>query len=135
MESTLAHIQINVKAENLGFYKELMTFLGWPAWVDEATIFGAGDKNGASVWFVSDGMKDTANDYDGRGMNHLAFGASSVADVDEAAAYLRAKGVALLFEAPRHRPEFASGPDNTYYQVMFESPDKVLFEVVYTGPK
>ena len=23
----------------------------------------------------------------------------------------------------------------TYYQVMFESPDKVLFEVVYTGAK
>ncbi len=36
---------------------------------------------------------------------------------------------------PRHRPEFSQGPDQTYYQVMFESPDRVLFEVVYTGPK
>jgi hypothetical protein len=26
------------------------------------------------------------------------------------------------------------GPGETYYQVMFTSPDGVLFEVVYTGP-
>ena len=40
-----------------------------------------------------------------------------------------------LFETPRHRPDFAHGEDTTYYQVMFESPDRILFEIVYTGPK
>jgi hypothetical protein len=49
--------------------------------------------------------------------------------------YLREHNVQPLFETPRHRPEFSAGPDQTYYQVMFESPDRILFEVVYTGPK
>lgn len=35
----------------------------------------------------------------------------------------------------RHRPEFSWGPDDTHDQVMFESPDRTLIEVVYTGPK
>lgn len=135
MESTLKHIQINVKAENLGFYRDLFGFLSWSTWHDGGGILGVGESNGASVWFVAEGLKDVKNDYDGPGMNHLGLGAGSIADVDASVKYLREKGIALLFETPRHRPEFASGPDNTYYQVMFESPDKVLFEVVYTGPK
>lgn len=36
--------------------------------------------------------------------------------------------------ACRHPVEF-SVPGNTYCQVMFESPDQILLEVVYTGPK
>jgi hypothetical protein len=40
----------------------------------------------------------------------------------------------MLFETPRHRPEFSS-EDSTYYQIMFESPDRILLEFVYTGPK
>jgi hypothetical protein len=34
-----------------------------------------------------------------------------------------------------HRPEFSMSTEETYYQVMFESPDRILFEVVYTGTK
>ena len=41
----------------------------------------------------------------------------------------------LLFETPRHRPDFARSADQTYYQVMFEIPDHILLEVVYTGRK
>jgi len=48
--------------------------------------------------------------------------------------YLKKAGVPALFETPRHRPDFCSSPDQTYYQVMFESPDRLLFEVVYSGP-
>jgi hypothetical protein len=40
----------------------------------------------------------------------------------------------MLFDTPRHRPDFSQSPDHTYYQIMFESPDRILFEVVYTGP-
>ncbi|MFN0147374.1 MAG: hypothetical protein ACKVT1_12755, partial [Dehalococcoidia bacterium] len=87
-----------------------------------------------SLWFVAD-ASGAVNDYDGVGMNHLGIGAESIADVDAVVAWLGAKGMPALFETPRHRPEFAGGPDDTYYQVMFESPDRVLFEVVYTGPK
>ena len=68
------------------------------------------------------------------GLNHLAFGVDSVADVDNAAEWLTERGIEHLFGTPRHRPEFSSDDKTTYYQVMFESPDKLLFEIVYTGP-
>lgn len=55
--------------------------------------------------------------------------------MDAVAANLKAQGVELLFETPRHRPEFTESEEQTYYQVMFESPDRILLEVVYTGPK
>jgi hypothetical protein len=55
--------------------------------------------------------------------------------VDTVAAFLRRKNVPALFGTPRHRPEFAEGEGQTYYQVMFTSPDHVLLEVVYIGPK
>jgi catechol 2,3-dioxygenase-like lactoylglutathione lyase family enzyme len=80
-------------------------------------------------------MKDVDNDYDGIGMNHVGLTVNSQAEVDEVTAYLQKNGVKPLFETPRHRPEFCDKPDATYYQVMFESPDRILFEVVYTGPK
>ncbi len=35
---------------------------------------------------------------------------------------------------PHHRPEFAMNEKYTYYQVMFETPDRILFEIVYMGP-
>ncbi|MFN3335240.1 MAG: VOC family protein, partial [Caldilinea sp.] len=72
---------------------------------------------------------------DGPGMNHLAFTAASIADVDEAVGWLRAHDVAALFDTPRHRPEFARDEQSTYYQVMFETPDRILLEIVYIGPK
>ena len=81
-----------------------------------------------------DGAKAVGNDYDGPGMNHVAIAAASQADVDATVGYLHDRGIEVLFDTPRHRPEF-SGEGTTYYQVMFESPDRVLFEVVYTGPK
>jgi len=133
MKSNLSHLQINVRPENLGFYKELLTFLGWQVLFEEGEFFGMGCEQGSSLWFGA-GLKDLDNDYDGRGMNHLAFAVDCKGEVDEAAAYLKKHNIPALFETPRHRPEFSS-PGNTYYQVMFESPDKILFEVVYIGTK
>ena len=133
MQTAFGHLQINVKAANIAFYRELFRFLGWQALVDTDGMVGVGDANGGSLWFIGE-SKDVANDYDGPGVNHIALRASSIADVDEAVTYLRQHNVAALFETPRHRPEF-SGEGQTYYQVMFESPDRLLFEVVYTGPK
>lgn len=135
MQTHIGHIQFNVRQTNLPFYRDLMAFLGWQTLYDVEAMLGVSGPGGSSLWFAAFGIKDVSNDYDGPGMNHFGFGAASQADVDAVAAHLQEAGVALLFDTPRHRPDFAQGPDHTYYQVMFESPDRILFEVVYIGPK
>ena len=133
MQTSLGHLQVNVRPENLSFYKELMAFLGWETLYDGDTMLGVAGTNGASLWFVGE-VSQATNDYDGPGVNHIGIGTETQADVDAAANYLTDRGVALLFETPRHRPEF-SGDGHTYYQIMFETPDRILLEVVYTGPQ
>ncbi len=140
MQTKLGHMQINVQGNNMQFYRDLMNLLGWQVIYDgtvppeNVAMLGVADPNGASVWFAGQ-SKAVANDYDGPGVNHLAIGTQSQSDVDEVAKYLEQRDIKLLFGTPQHRPEFAMSPDQTYYQVMFESPDRVLLEVVYTGPK
>ena len=134
MQTHLAHIQFNVRPENMPFYKDLMGFLGWQPIYDGDGMLGVAGKNGESFWFIGQ-VKEVTNDYDGPGVNHLGLGAASQADVDAVAAYLAERGVELLFETPRHRAEFSQSAEQTYYQVMFETPDRILVEVVYTGPK
>ncbi|MCC7365328.1 MAG: VOC family protein [Dehalococcoidia bacterium] len=134
MKTGLYHLQVNIAPENVAFYRELMAFLGWDTLYETDGMLGVGGSNGASLWFIG-ASNGAANDYDGPGMNHLGIGAESIADVDAVVAHLREQGIAALFETPRHRPEFASDESSTYYQVMFKSPDNLLFEVVYTGPK
>lgn len=133
MQSGLSHIQFNVRVENVPFYKDLFSFLGWGIEHEDSNVVGVSGKHGESIWFIGE-VKDVSNDYDGPGMNHLAIGAESQADVDSASEHLTSKDIKMLFETPRHRPEF-SGDGTTYYQIMFESPDRILFEFVYTGPK
>lgn len=134
MKSGLYHVQVNIQPQNLPFYRGLMAFLGWSALYDGDGILGVAGSNNASLWFITE-TKAVTNDYDGPGTNHLGIGVESQADVDAVVGYLKENGVACLFETPRHRPEFSSGEGQTYYQVMFASPDNLLFEVVYTGPK
>ena len=134
MEAKVGHIQFNVRADNLSFYRGLLGFLGWNTLYDVPEMLGMGGANGQSLWFGGQ-VKDVTNDYDGPGMNHMAFSAASVTEVDAAAAYLTEQGVPLLFDTPRHRPEFSGDEQSTYYQIMFETPDRILLEVVYIGPK
>ena len=68
-------------------------------------------------------------------MNHIGVRADEQRDVDTVAKFLSGHGVAARFGTPRHRPEFAEGEGQTYYQVMFTFPDNTLFEVVYIGPQ
>ncbi|MCC6315811.1 MAG: VOC family protein [Thermomicrobiales bacterium] len=135
MPTNVSHLQYFTKGDNLGFYRDLMGFLGWETLHDDADqgIIGFGSPDGVSIWFVGH-ANDAANDYDGVGLNHLALGAASIAEVDATVDYLARSGVPALFETPRHRPEFAWGEGQTYYQVMFETPDRLLLEIVYTGP-
>ncbi len=141
MKSHFGHSQINVAQGNLSFYRDLIGFLGWETILDGGVEGGffvvRGEHDGVLIF--NGHANAAANDYDGPGTNHLAIGVNAQADVDAVADYLRERGVAPLFETPRHRPEVSAGiggsEEDTYYQVMFASPDNLLFEVVYTGPK
>lgn len=135
MQTHLSHLQFNVQPANIAFYKDLMTHIGWLPLYEVEGMLGVADQGKASLWFIGQVKEGVNNDYDGPGLNHLAFGTATQAEVDAVARFLTEQGVALLFETPRHRPEFSESEDQTYYQVMFESPDRILFEVVYTGPK
>jgi catechol 2,3-dioxygenase-like lactoylglutathione lyase family enzyme len=134
VQSTLGHLVINIHVDAIPFYKDLFSFLGWEILFDDPKMLGVQDKNKVSLW-LGEPIKQIDNDYDGTGMNHLALSVPSQAAVDETVAYLKAHHISPLFETPRHRPEFCGSEEVTYYQVMFESPDHILFEVVYTGPK
>jgi catechol 2,3-dioxygenase-like lactoylglutathione lyase family enzyme len=134
MQTTFGHVVFGVKAENLQFYRDLMEFLGWQTIVSFEQGFGVGDKAGVSLWFGTE-VKDVVNDYDGPGINHFAISAESQADVDATVAYLQERGIPPLFDTPRHRPDFGYTEETTYYQVMFETPDRILVEVVYVGPR
>jgi catechol 2,3-dioxygenase-like lactoylglutathione lyase family enzyme len=131
IKSDIGHIQFNINPQNNAFYRDLFQFLGWDLWYDDPAMVGVGNERGGSLWF-SGTAKAVANDYDGSGVNHVGISVAALADVDAVVAYLKEHDILALFETPRHRPEFSS-PGQTYYQVMFESPDRILFEVVYTG--
>jgi catechol 2,3-dioxygenase-like lactoylglutathione lyase family enzyme len=134
VKSTIGHLQLNIRRENIGFYKKLLTFLGWSLWHEDDNILGVGNEQGSSLWFVSP-AKDVPYDYDGPGMNHLALAVESLDEVDRVMDYLKENDIEALFDTPRFRPEFSGGPEQTYYQVIFESPDGIQFEAVFTGPK
>jgi catechol 2,3-dioxygenase-like lactoylglutathione lyase family enzyme len=141
MTSQFGHLQINIDPANLGFYRDLFNFLAWSTIVDEdcdgsgGGMLGVGDAKGASLWFGGYGNNGAKNDYDGIGVNHIALSVAAQKDVDAAADFLTSKQVEHLFETPRHRPDFGMDDSQTYYQVMFKSPDNLLFEIVYIGPK
>lgn len=132
-KSNFSHIVAWIDLKNIDFYKDLFQFLEWSVLYDDPAMLGVGDEQGGSLWFGA-ATRDVKNDYDAVGVNHIGIAVKDQLDVDATVEYLRKRGTKALFETPRHRPEF-SGPDSTYYQVMFESPDRLLFEVVYAGPK
>ncbi len=119
MKSTIGHLQVNIHPVNAGFYRDLFTFFGWKVISENPEMVG---------------VLDTANDYDGIVTNHIAGHVAAQSDVDETVNYLKEHHIACLFNTPCHRPDFSEG-NNTYYQMMFKSPDNLLFEVVYLGPK
>ncbi len=133
INSRVGHIMFNIDLQNMGFYKEFFGFLGWTVLRDLPNKLGAGERQGTGVWFTGP-AKAVHNDYDGAGMNHLAILVDSQAEVDDTVAYLKEHKIQSLFDTPRHRPEFCHDADLTYYQVMFESPDRILLEVYYKGP-
>jgi len=134
VNARFGHLQININKGNLPYYRDLFAFLEWPTVYEGDGMLGVGGKADDSLWFL-EVANGASNDYDGAGVNHIGIAVSTQAEVDQAVAYLAGKGIESLFETPRHRPDFASSETETYYQVMFKSPDNILFEIVYTGPK
>ena len=133
-QTSIGHIQFNVQPENIAYYRDLLGFLGWQTLYDGEGMLGVGGPNNSSLWF-SGACNEVKNDYDGAGFNHIGLSVAAQSDVDETMDYMRNVGITPLFDTPRHRPDFSGSESDTYYQVMFETPDRVLFEVVYTGPK
>ena len=132
--SSIGHLQFNVQPENLAYYRDLLSFLGWQVLYDVEGMVGMGGPHDSSLWFAGQ-CKPVANDYDGPGLNHLGLAFPTRLTSTLPSITCAARGVALLFDTPRHRPEFSGGDDHTYYQVMFETPDRLLLEIVYIGPK
>ena len=111
-----------------------MEFMGWNIIFEEKNVVGYKSGTNGDVWFVKTG-KNKRVDYDAKGVNHISFRVEKMTDVDRVKKHLEKGGTKMLFDTPRHRPEFSSSKEETYYQIMFESPDKILFEVVYIGKK
>lgn len=134
MNSYFYHVQINVDfKKNYLFYKELMEFLGWKIIFATDDTAGYKSETNGDLWFV-DSLKKKVGDYDEVGLSHIAIRVEQQSDVDDVNAFLNSKGIKTLFDTPRHRPEFSSKKE-TYYQIIFESPDKIQIEIVYIGEK
>ncbi|MCA9381278.1 hypothetical protein KC678_03365 [Candidatus Dojkabacteria bacterium] len=133
MNSHFYHIQFNIDfSKNITFYKELMNFLGWSIIFETEDTIGYKSDVSGDIWFV-DSEKEGTQDYDEKGFNHFAIKVEEQKDIDEIVQFLEEKNRSTLFDTPRYRPEFVDSEEETYYQVMFESPDKILFEIVYIG--
>lgn len=134
ISSYFYHAQLNIDFTNLDFYKGFMEFMGWSVIFEMDTVIGFKSNSTGDIWFVKTSLNETTN-YDAKGTNHISFRVNNQSDIDVAKDYLESKEVKMLFDTPRHRPEFVSKENETYYQIMFETPDKLLFEIVYIGVK
>jgi len=132
MKSYFYHLQLNIDFTNLKFYKDLLSFLGWTIIFEKEGVCGYKSGKNGDIWLVESEKKETV-DFDNRGVNHLSIRVEQKEDVDSVVSFLKQRNIELLFETPRHRPEFVSEPSETYYQAMFKTEDNILFEVVYTN--
>lgn len=134
IKGTVNHLQINVNTLNFRFYKDFMEKMGFELIMEEPDILGYKSNNNVSLYFTSPIINSDGN-YDTIGFNHLGISVPNMADVNEMVGWVREHDIEPLFETPRHRPEFAEDEDSAYYQLMFESPDKILIEIFYIGKK
>ncbi len=132
MRSFLYHIQINIDFKNLNFYKKLFSFLNWSVIFETEDTLGFKSNMSGDIWFTDSSQKEQTN-YDKIGMNHLSIRVGEQSDLDGCISYLKKEKIETLFDTPKHRSEFVDNQDETYYQVMFRSPDNILFELVYVG--
>jgi catechol 2,3-dioxygenase-like lactoylglutathione lyase family enzyme len=126
------HVDLVVSSieRSLPFYRELLEPLGYTR-VGEVT-----GERGETIWYLggtgrgSIGLREAlvagpAFDRYRVGLHHLAVNAGSREDVDERAAWLRARGAEIESE-PR---EYDYMPG--YYAVFFYDPDGIKLEIVH----
>ena len=134
MKSYFYHLQLNIDFANLNFYKSLFAFVGWKTIFEMEDTIGFKSDTSGDIWLVkTKGVKP--QDRDNIGFNHVAIRVESVKEIDDINKFFHENKIQAMFETPRYRPEFVNNPQETYYQVMFESPDNILFEFVYIGKK
>jgi len=133
MTRHVGHIHLNVDAANVDFYTELYESLGRAILIEDDGFTGV-RRDGWSIRFTPGGT-GTIHNHDAIGINHLGIEADPVEAVDQVGTWIRGKSIAPLYGTPTNRPEFAASGDEMYYSVMFESPDGILLEVVYTDPR
>ena len=116
---------------NVDIYKKLFKYFNFEFITDENYGIGVRMMNGSSLWVMKSTVEDI-NNRDGNGLNHIGFNVDSKKDVDQfTEEFLKVNNVETLFDTPKDRPDF-TGDSGNYYQVMFELPGKILFEVVFT---
>lgn len=130
MKARLEHIQINVsKKDNVKFYKDLLTYLGFKVILEEETFVGMGDGEN-SIWIQETEDKFKKNKFHRKntGINHIALKVTKKSDVDEFfEQYLKPRKIKTLYGTPKLFPEY--GED--YYAVYFEDPDRLKIEIMY----
>ncbi len=124
----ISHIEINVSdyAKSIRFYDDILFPIGWKKLVctKDCTAYSDG-----SMKVI---LSSTDEKYNGKkfhrkqvGLNHLAFSANSLEEVNEFHKNVLIKNsIECLYE------KNPSG-DDSYYAVFFEDPDRIKIELVY----
>ncbi|MCH4825987.1 MAG: VOC family protein [Planococcus sp. (in: firmicutes)] len=124
----LHHVELNVSnlVESKSFYSKLLPPLGYSLFQEWEKGFSY--KVGSTyLVFVQTEEKFLQHPYHRKetGLNHLAFHASSRAQVDEMTEKMQQLGARILYQDLH---PYAGGPD--YYAVFFEGPDRLKIEIV-----
>ncbi len=129
MKTHLYHLQLNVSARSLDFYKDLFTYLGYKI-IDESDEY-IGVSNGTTdFWLMKTEEKYLVSGFHRKntGINHLAFAVEGKEAVDQFSNdFLKTRRIPTLYNTPKLFPEY--GPN--YYAVYFEDPDRLKLEVVF----
>ncbi|RXJ72799.1 hypothetical protein CS022_13110 [Veronia nyctiphanis] len=127
MSGFLSHIEINVSnlARSRDFWSWLLERLGYTLYQKWEHGFSF-ELAGTYLVFVqtTDKYLDCGYHRQKTGLNHLAFRASSIADIDALTHELSSRGVKILY--PDKHP-YAGGRE--HYAVYFEDPDRIKVEV------
>jgi catechol 2,3-dioxygenase-like lactoylglutathione lyase family enzyme len=140
MEPVIDHIEITVRDMSISvpFYDRLLPLLGFVAESRVNAVIEAHEKHVVQYSHPRLGFAITSprKAFEGDAMNrrkpgalhHLAFRATSRADVDRLHAELRGIG-ATMVSPPREYPEY-SPPG--YYALFFKDPEGIKYEIVCT---
>jgi hypothetical protein len=134
MHAPISHLVYLIQDfdKNIDIYRKLFAYFDYKVLTDESYGLGVMSPNNCSIW-IMDATTKNPNDRDSNGLNHLAFGVDSQEAVDTFTnEFLKENKIESLFGTPTARPDF-TGENGIYYQVMFELPGSLLFEVVYTS--